>query len=52
VINRLDPGREQPVELGQAADASGDLFGDLDQELVADGAEKPLDLPSALGLSG
>jgi hypothetical protein len=30
VVDRLDPGREQPVELGQAADARGDLLGDLD----------------------
>jgi hypothetical protein len=52
VIDRLDPGREQPGELGQTADARGDLLGDLDQELLAHGAEKPFDFPSALGPAG
>jgi hypothetical protein len=41
VIDRLHPGGEQPVQLPQA----GDVLPDLDQELVADGAEEPLDLP-------
>jgi hypothetical protein len=34
------------------AAALGGVAGDLDEELLADGAEQPLDFPSALGLSG
>jgi hypothetical protein len=55
VIVGLDPGDQQPVELGQAADPPGGLTGgiadavDLDQELLADGAEEPLDLAATLG---
>ena len=39
VVDGLDPGPEQPVELGQVADRSGDaLAAELDQELLPDGA--------------
>jgi hypothetical protein len=48
VINGFHPGREQPVQLGQIID----VLADLDQKLLADGAEVSLDLAPALGLSG
>ncbi len=50
VVDRLDPRGEQPVEHGQVRDARA--VADLDQELLADGAEEPLDLAPALGLTG
>jgi len=46
----LDPGAEQPVELLQVGCAAAGL--QLDQELLADGAEHPLDLAAALRLAG
>jgi hypothetical protein len=46
VIDALDPGGEQPVQLAQV-DRGG--HGDLDEELVADGPEEPFDLASPLG---
>jgi hypothetical protein len=57
VIADLDPGAEQPVQLGKVCGrrpggAVADAAGDLDQELLADGAEEPLDFPAALGLTG
>ena len=51
VVDGLDPGGEQRVQLGQVGDrAAGAVagVGDLDQELLADGAEEPFDLPAAL----
>ncbi|CNL87604.1 Uncharacterised protein [Mycobacterium tuberculosis] len=52
VINRFDPGRKQPIQLGQISDVmSADdvgFAGDLDQELLAHGAEEPLYLAPAL----
>jgi len=50
VVGSLDPGAEQPVQLSQVPGAG--TVADLNQELVADGAEEPLDLAPALGLSG
>jgi hypothetical protein len=52
MIDRLGPGGEQAVQLLQAGDRRSGLAGDLDEELVADGAEEPLDLPASFGLSG
>jgi hypothetical protein len=50
VVSGLDPGAEQPVQLRQVPRAG--TVADLDEELVADGAEEPFDLAPALGLSG
>jgi hypothetical protein len=50
VVDALDPGAEQAVQLGQVGCAAAGL--QLDQELRADGAEDPLDLAAALGLAG
>ena len=53
MVDGLDPGGEQPVELAQVGDrvparvALG-VPGDLDEELLADGPEEPFDLPAAL----
>ena len=44
MVDRLHPGGEQGVELGEIRDAP--VF-DLDQELLADRGENPLDLPPA-----
>ena len=44
MVDRLDPGREARVQLVEGADLGGV---DLDQELAADGLERPLDLPPA-----
>jgi hypothetical protein len=52
MVDGLGPGGEQPVQLVQAGDRRRCGPGDLDQELVADSAEEPLDLPAALGLTG
>jgi hypothetical protein len=55
VIDTLDPCGEQPVHLGQVGHPPSGLAvagGDLDGELTVHGAEQPLDLPAALGLSG
>jgi len=52
VVVGLHPGDQQPVQLGQVGDAAGFVAGELDQELLADGAEEPLDLAAALWLSG
>jgi hypothetical protein len=49
VIDTFDPRGEQPVERGQVGDAGA--VADLDQELLADGAEEPLDFSSALGFT-
>ena len=52
VVDRLDPGGEQPVQLGQVGDLPSGLAvagGDLDDELAVHGAEEPLDLAPALG---
>ena len=55
MVDLLDPRGEQGVQLGQgvhgAADAVG-TGGDLDQELVPDGAEKTFDLAPAGRLAG
>jgi hypothetical protein len=48
VVDGLCPGGEQP---GQLAEVS-DVVAGLDRELFADGAEEPLDLAPALGLTG
>ena len=52
VVDRLGPRGEQPVQLRQVRDLGGAGLGQLGQELAADGAEEPLDLPPALGPSG
>jgi hypothetical protein len=53
VIDGFRPRGEQPAQLGDAGHvpppAHGGIAGDLDEELLADGAEQPLDLPAALG---
>jgi hypothetical protein len=57
VVDLLDPGGEQRVELVQVGDrvparvALG-VPGDLDEELLADGPEVAFDLAAALWLSG
>ena len=48
MVDPLHPGGEQGVELGEIRDAP--VF-DLDQELLADRGENPLDLPPAGRLS-
>jgi len=48
VVGGFDPGGEQPVHLDEVVDAAG--F-DLDEELVAHGAEETFDLAPALGPS-
>ena len=56
VIDRLGPGGEQRVQLqqrpGLRQSSPGEVLGgavaDLDEELIADGAEEPFDLPPAL----
>jgi hypothetical protein len=50
VVDPFDPGAEQPVQLLQVLGAAAGL--QLDQELLAHGAEDPLDLAAALGLAG
>jgi hypothetical protein len=50
VVDPLDPGAEQAVELVQVLGAAAGV--QLDQELLADGAEGPLDLAAALWLAG
>jgi hypothetical protein len=52
VVDRLCPGGEQAVQLLQPSDRRRGLGGDLDEELVTDGAEEPFDLPASLGLTG
>src|SRR6266536_1299951 len=55
VVDGLDPGGEQRVELAQVVDrGAGRLAGagDLDQELVPDSPKQTLDLASAGGLPG
>jgi hypothetical protein len=60
VVFGLHPGDKQPVELQQCGavidPGSGQILaagvGDLDQKLLTHGAEEPLDLAPALGLSG
>jgi hypothetical protein len=56
VVDGFGPCGEQPVQLADASDvpppALAGIAGDLDQELLADGAEQPLDLPSSLRLTG
>jgi len=52
VVAGVDPGGQQPVQLGQPGDRGRGLLAELDQELLADRAEKSLDLPAALRLSG
>jgi hypothetical protein len=47
---RLDPGAEQAVQLVQIGGPAAGV--QLDQELLADGAEGPLDLAAALWLAG
>jgi hypothetical protein len=46
VVDGIDPGCEQAVQLGHVVELAAGA--DLDQELVTDGAEEPLDLPAAL----
>jgi hypothetical protein len=52
VVDLLDPGGEEPVELQQISHVTlaglGGLAGDLDEELVAHGAEEPFDLSPTL----
>jgi hypothetical protein len=56
VIDGLDPGGEQPVELAQIGDRMpariGGIAGDLDEELLANGPKTAFDLPASLWLSG
>jgi hypothetical protein len=56
VVDGLDPGGEQRVELAQVGDRVParivGIAGDLDQELLADGPEVAFDLAAALWLSG
>jgi len=52
VVDRLGPRGEQPVQLREVRDLGGAGLGQLGQELAADGAEEPLDLPPPLGLTG
>ena len=52
MVDRLDPCGEQPIQLGQVGDLGEAVLGELDQELVAHGAEKPFDLAAALGAPG
>jgi len=55
VVADSDPGAEQPVQLRQVRSPRAGLpviAGDLDEELVADGAEESLYLPPPLRLSG
>jgi hypothetical protein len=40
VVDRLGPGGEQLVQLGQVLDPGGALPGKLDQEAILDGPEK------------
>ena len=49
VIDGLDPGAEEPVQLGEVRGKTGL---DLDEELDAHRLEDPLDLPPALGPPG
>ena len=62
MVDRLDPGGEQPVQLDQvghpvpawlaaATAVVGGLAGDLDEELLAHGPEEPLDFAPALRAS-
>ena len=65
MVDLLDPGGEQPVQLAQVSDpvpsaclvcgavaaggaGVGGLSSDFDEELLADGAEEPFDLTTAL----
>lgn len=50
VVDGLDPGGEQGVQLGHVVELAAGA--DLDEELIADGAEEPFDLPAALRLPG
>ena len=50
VVDRLVPGGEQLVQLGQVRD--GRAVADLDQELLPHDSEKSFDLPPALGRPG
>jgi hypothetical protein len=55
VVDGLDPGGEQPVQLRQIGDPAAGCpvgCGDLHYELVVDIAEEAFDLPAALGLTG
>jgi hypothetical protein len=56
VVDRLDPGAQQPVQFEQVGDmVAARLFGlagDLEEELVTDRAEEPLDFAPALGAAG
>ena len=52
VVDGLCPGGEQPVQLREAGDRRGRPGGDLDQELVADGAEEPSESSPSFGPAG
>src|SRR5215472_16354191 len=52
VVDRLCPGSEQAVQLGQARDLRGAVFGQPGQELPPDSPEKSFYLPPAFGLTG
>jgi hypothetical protein len=52
VVDRLGPGGEQPVQLGQPGQPGGALAGELGQELIPDCPEKSLDLAPAFWLTG
>jgi len=57
VVDLLHPGGEQAVQLDEAADGAPDAAGialgaDLDEELVADGAEEAFDFSSPEGFPG
>jgi len=53
VVHGFNPGGEQLVQGGQVGDLPGRAgCGQLDEELLAHGAEEPFDLPAPLGLAG
>lgn len=49
MIDRLDPGTEAGVQVGERGDLSGV---DFDEELATDGLERPLDLAPAFRATG
>ena len=52
VVDRLGPGGEQLVQLGQVLDPGGALLGQLDQELIPHGPEEPFYFPPPFWPSG
>ncbi len=52
VVDRLGPGGEQLVQLGQVLDPGGALLGQLDQELIPCGPEEPFYFSPPFWLTG